>query len=114
MAYNATLERRIDTTARSLDMYYGKRKMFGGLAYFARGGYMAFAIRGDEILVRIHDSEAGELMDRSGIHSAIMGGRLMHDWLQAGGQAIEDDGKLADLLTIGYDYALSLPPKGSL
>lgn len=114
MAYSTELEERIDASVRELDMRMKKKKMFGGLAYFAKGGNMAFAIRGDELLLRLRDGAGGELMDIEGVHTAVMGGRLMEDWLQAGGSAIATDEDLAELLTIGYDYALSLPPKKAL
>lgn len=110
MAYSTELEKRIDAAAAELDMRFKKKKMFGGLAYFAKGGNMAFAIRGDELLFRVHEGEVDDLLERPGVHTAIMGERLMTNWLQAGGAAIAP-GSLEELLTIGYDYALSLPPK---
>jgi hypothetical protein len=111
MAYSTILEAQIDRAASELDMRLKKKKMFGGLAYFVKGGNMAFAIRGEELLFRVHDGAADELIDIGSIHVAIMGGREMHDWLQAGGTAIAGSEDLMELLTIGYDYALSLPPK---
>ncbi|HUB92947.1 MAG TPA: TfoX/Sxy family protein [Verrucomicrobiae bacterium] len=111
MAYSLELERRIDVAAGELDLRFKKKKMFGGLAYFAKGGNMAFAIRGNELLFRVNGGETDELLRLDGMHTAIMGDRLMHDWLQAGGEAIKDAADLIELLTIGYDYALSLPPK---
>jgi len=109
MAYSIELEKRIDTITHELDMRLKKKKMFGGLAYFAKGGNMAFAIRQDELLFRVHEGD--ELMDVNGIHTAIMGGREMHNWLQAGGDAIASSDDLSELLTVGYDYALSIPPR---
>ena len=114
MAYSFELEKRIDTAAQELDLRLKKKKMFGGLAYFAKGGNMAFAIRHDDLLFRVHEGEVDELMELEGIQAATMGGRTMRDWLQASGVAIASDDDLAELLTIGYDYALSLPPKKAL
>lgn len=113
MTYSPELEKRIDAVARELAMHCKKKPLFGGLAYFAKGGNMAFAVRGEELLVRVHESEADELMGRDGVHVAVMGERIMHDWLQAGGEVIASGDGLAELLTIGYDYARSLPPKHS-
>ncbi len=110
MAYDTAFEKRIDQVVQELEMRFKKKKMFGGLAYFAKGGNMAFAIRDDELLFRIHEGEADSLIDMPGIHAAIMGDRLMENWLQAGGEAINAS-NLPELLTIGYDYAMSLPPK---
>jgi hypothetical protein len=114
MAYSTGLEKRIDMAVHELDMRVKKKKMFGGLAYFAKGGNMSFAIRGDELLLRVRDGAGDELMDIDGIHTATMSGREMRDWLQAGGSAIADSEDLMELLTVGYDYALSLPPKKSI
>lgn len=111
MAYSTEFEERIDAVAQQLDLRVKKKKMFGGLAYFAKGGNMAFAIRRDDLLFRVHEGEAEDLADLSGMQAAVMGGRVMHDWLQAGGEAVASGEDLAELLTIGYDYALSLPPK---
>lgn len=110
MAYDLKLEKRIDLMAAELGVRFRKKKMFGGLAYFAKGGNMAFAIRDDELLFRVHEGGADDLLERPGVHTANMGGRLMQSWLQAGGEAISD-ANLPELLTIGYDYAMSLPPK---
>jgi TfoX N-terminal domain len=111
MAYDAELEKRIDAVATELGMGFRKKKMFGGLAYFAKGGNMAFAIRADELLLRVHDGESDDLLSKAGVHTAVMGGRVMQNWLQAGGEAIAEADNLQELMTIGYDYARSLPPK---
>jgi hypothetical protein len=84
--------------------------MFGGLAFATPTGNLAFAIRGDELLMRVPPAQRDELMRRDGIHAAVMGTRTMQGWLQAGGAAIAAD-NLTNLLTLSYDYALSLPSK---
>lgn len=110
MAYSIELEARIDEATRGWDVALTKKKMFSGLAYFVYGN-MCFAIRGDALLLRLDDTEATKMAAQPGVQVAIMGGRPMKNWLQAGGDAIEDQAKLLQLLEIGRDYALQLPPK---
>lgn len=110
MAYSAELEAKIDEIAAEWEMALTKKKMFSGLAYFVYGN-MCFAIRGDRLLLRLDDAEATKMAVRPGVQVAIMGGRPMKNWLEAGGEAIEDQAKLLQLLEIGRDYALQLPPK---
>jgi hypothetical protein len=110
MPYNTELEVRIDQTTVAWGKLLGKRKMFSGLAYFIAGN-MCFAIRDDELLLRLDDKQADELLKSPGVHIAVMGKRQMKNWLQAGGPAIAGPAQLLALLTIGRDYALSLPPK---
>jgi hypothetical protein len=110
MAYDLDLELRIDTALDRLGKQVSKRPMFGGLAYFVATENMAFAIIGEELLLRVNRSETVALLKQPGVHTAAMGDREMKGWLMAGGPAIEDE-KLQGLLAIGYQYALSLPPK---
>lgn len=110
MAYSAELEKRIDEATGSWDVPLTKRKMFSGLAYFVYGN-MCFAIRGDELLLRLGNVEAAKVIKLPGVHVAVMGARVMKDWLQAGGEAIQDSATLLELLELGREYALKLPPK---
>lgn len=111
MAYDAELEKRIDAAAAELDIQFQKKKMFGGVAYLVKTGHLAFAVRGEELLFRVKSDDTSDLLEWPGVHTAIMGQRLMSNWLQAGGLAIERDEQLEELMTIGYDYAMNLPPK---
>lgn len=77
---------------------------------FCEGRQYGVCYSPDELMFRMHEGEADDLLETDGVHTAIMGELVMHDWLQAGGEAIAGE-KLQELLTIGYDYALSLPPK---
>lgn len=110
MAYDTNLEQRIDRQASVMDMILEKRNMFGGVAYLANGN-IAFAVRRDELLFRVAHRHADDLQERPGIHAAVMGKRVMSNWLQAGDQALATDEGLAELMTIGYDHALNLSAK---
>ena len=110
MAYAPELEKRVDEALAGWDPQLGKKSMFSGLSYFVNGN-ICFAIRGDEILVRTDPESADALAKIPGVHSAIMGKRVMKKWLQAGGEAIATQEALLKILTIGRDCALSLPEK---
>src|SRR5215470_2566681 len=103
MGYSAELEARIDEATEGWEVALSKKKMFSGLAYFVHGN-MCFAIRGDELLLRLDDAEADKIARLPGMHIAQMGPRVMKNWLQAGGEAIENHAKLSKLLEIGRDY----------
>ncbi len=63
------------------------------------------------MLLRVDDMQAEELAKRPGVHIAVMGGRVMKNWLEAGGEAIGTCAELLDDLAIGRDYAQNLPSK---
>lgn len=108
MAYDTALEERID--GLSADWGLGKKKMFGGLGYFL-DGVMCFAVRGDELLLRVEADvgQSDELLKVDEVHVAAMGARPMKNWLQAGGAAIAEDRDLLALMEVGRQYALAHP-----
>jgi TfoX/Sxy family transcriptional regulator of competence genes len=110
MAYDLGLEKWIDTA--TADWGLGKKRMFSGLSYFI-DDKICFAVRGGELMIRVDKTLASELLGRPGIHEAVMGKRVMKNWVQAGEGAIATDEKLLELLAIGHDYAINLPPKPS-
>ncbi len=85
--------------------------MFGGLGYFMNGN-MSFGIHKDELIVRATEEQGKALLKKPGVHLFdVMKGRTMRTWFMAGAQAIGSDKNLSELLQIGRDYSLSLPPK---
>ena len=110
MSYDTDLEKRIDQVIQRWGVELGKKKMFGGLGYFINGN-MCFAIRGDQVLLRLEEAQAAKLVERPGVYEAVMGSRPMKNWLEAGGEAIDTPDKLLEILAIGRDYALQLPAK---
>lgn len=111
MAYDTTLENRIDEAIAGWKLEVGKKKMFGGVGYFINRN-MAFGIKKDELIVKAAEATGDELLRRPGVGYFVMGDRPpMKSWYLAGGEAIADDAKLAELLEISRDYTLTLPPK---
>jgi len=107
VAYDTDLEGRIDKLTGDWEL--AKKKMFGGIGYLA-GGNMAFGIHKNELILRADGAVATELLKQKGIRVFDMTGRPMKNWLMVEPGALGGD-KLEDLLKIGYDFALSLPPK---
>lgn len=80
MAYSAELEAKIDEATAGWDVALTKKKMFSGLAYFVYGN-ICFAIRDDELLLRLDDAKADKVAMLPGVHVAVMGKRMMKNWL---------------------------------
>lgn len=110
MAYDLGLEERIDQTTEQWEEPLLKKKMFGGLGYLVYGN-MCFGVHGEELIIRATEEQGRLLMERHGIRVFDMTGRPMKGWFLAGHEATEEDEELADLLVIGRDFGLSLPPK---
>jgi TfoX/Sxy family transcriptional regulator of competence genes len=111
MAYDESLEQRIDGAIAQWNLAVQKKKMFGGIGYLV-GGNMAFGIHGDELIVRADEARGGELLQQTGTRHFAMGERTgMKNWYLAAGEAIKDGTKLAGLLETGRAFAQSLPPK---
>jgi TfoX/Sxy family transcriptional regulator of competence genes len=111
MAYDLRLEQRIDTAIAGWGLGVPKRKLFGGVGYFVNGN-MAFGAHGNELIVRTSDEAGNELLKLPGIRHFVMGSHTsMKNWYLAGGEAIADEGKLAELLRLSRDYALTIPAK---
>jgi TfoX-like protein len=109
MAYNTTLEEKIDAAAKGWQNRE-KKKMFGGVCYLLRGN-MAFGIVKDYLIVRM-DREQGEqsLRDRN-VRPFDMTGRPMAGWIMVAEAGWKGRAGLAKWLEIGKRYALSLPEK---
>lgn len=110
MAYDTTIERRID----ALIAQWGnleKKKMFGGVCYLT-GGNICFGIWRDELIVRTDPATAGALREREEhVRPFDVTGRPMKGWLMvaAGGWPTDDD--LARWLAEGLEFARTLPEK---
>lgn len=109
MAYDPTLEVRIDDEIVTWDVEVTKRKMFGGLGYFINGN-MAFGVKGDELIVKPAPERADELQKEPGVKPFEFGGRTMKSWCLAEPEVLDED-NLSRLLAICRDYVLTLPPK---
>ncbi len=109
MAYDTTLESRIDDEIIGWDIEVRKRKMFGGLGYFI-GGNMAFGVKGDELIVKPAPEQAEQLQAEPGMKPFTFGNKTMKSWCLAEPEVLDED-NLPRLLVICRDFVLTLPPK---
>ncbi len=111
MAYDEGLEKRIDEVLGEWGLQLAKKKMFGGIGYLVQGN-MCFGISRDKLLVRSDEAGAKAMLQRTNTEPFQMGKMPPSTtWVLAGGEAIASSEKLSELMAIGRDYALSLPPK---
>ena len=88
-----------------------EKKMFGGLAFLV-GGNMAIAASGQGgALVRVDPAESDHLVDTTTAEVAVMQGRPMTGWLRVPLESLATSADLASWVSIGRDFARSLPPK---
>lgn len=110
MAYDEALAERIRTLAvDEPDMR--EKKMFGGLG-FMLDGHTAFTCSGQGgLMVRVNPDDADRLTLGAGVERFEMNGRKMNGWLHIDAAQLEDDEQLGEWLSVGIDFASTLPPK---
>lgn len=110
MAFDEELAERIRTLAVD-EPPLTEKKMFGGLGFMLDGNMAVAASSSGGLMVRIDPDEIGELTGRPGAGPMEMKGRTMNGWLHIEPVGLSDDDSLADWLSIGLDFARTLPPK---
>ncbi len=109
MAYDTTLESRIDEVVESWGIEVTKRKMFGGLGYFINRN-MCCGIAGNELIIKTDRDTADKVLQKDGVRPFHVGGRGMKAW-QLVAQDVLDEVNLERLLSLCREYVLTLPPK---
>ena len=109
MAYDADLADRIRAlTAGTPGLT--EKAMFGGLGFLG-GGNMAISASGEGgVLVRADPATCDDLVASTHAVHAVMRGKEMSGWLRVADEHL-DDTELERWVTIGTQYAGSLPPK---
>lgn len=88
-----------------------EQKMFGGLAFMI-GGHMAIAVSGKgSLMVHVDPAETERLLTRPGAARMDMKGRTMNGWLLIDIADLRTKRQLSAWVTVGVEYARSLPPK---
>ena len=88
-----------------------ERKMFGGLAFMARGN-MAVGVLGEDLIVRLAPEEYDGVLGEDGVREFGMPGkRPMRGFALVGDEQLADDASLGIWVERGVAHALSLPPK---
>lgn len=110
MAYDNRLEQRIDALAAPWPTLT-KRKMFGGIGYLQQGNF-TFGIWKRSLVVRCGPERQPALMGERFTSRFAVTGRPMKGWLLIDPQGFADQPALQRWLTVGWEYASALPPKG--
>lgn len=109
MAYDEHLAQRIRGIVGD-DPGIDEKKMFGGLAVLVDGN-MAVGVSGEELMVRVGVDAFDDALTNEGARPFDMSGKRMNGWILVGGEEIAEDEDLGRWVTVGMDYAGSLPPK---
>ena len=86
-------------------------KMFGGLAFLVGGNMAVAASREGGVLVRVDPAKSEKVIATTTAQPMVMRGREMMGWLRVGADAIGTKRQLAKWVTMGTNYARTLPAK---
>jgi hypothetical protein len=109
MGYNQDLEYRIDKLAGRLGDI-AKKRMFGGIGYLVQGN-MCFGIHKEYLILRVSPEKAEELMRDTDYLPFDITGRAMKGWVMVSPDILETEEQLMEALTLGFNFAKSLPKK---
>jgi TfoX/Sxy family transcriptional regulator of competence genes len=109
MAYDEELAERIRSAITVRDGVT-ERKMFGGVAWMVHGN-MACGVIGEDMIVRLEESDAEQALTEPGVRPFDFTGRPMRSTLFVGPEATAEADALARWVDAGADHAASLPPK---
>ena len=109
MPYNAEIEARIKKIISAWKNTEHKN-MFGGVCHLLNGN-MCFGILRKYLILRTSNEKAQEMLQKAGISSFDITGRLMKGWLMVSPDLVETDDELLDMLKIGTDFTSNLPAK---
>ena len=111
MAYDTSLEQRIDDEIIEWGIDVHKRKMFGGLGYFIAGN-MAFGVAEDKLIMKLTAPDIAQLLKEPGVKPFGSEGHYMKVWCLVEPELLDED-RLPDLLERCRDYSFTLPPKNT-
>jgi TfoX/Sxy family transcriptional regulator of competence genes len=109
MPYNRKLEAASDASAARW-RNISKKKMFGGVCYLVQGT-MAVGIVRDLLIVRMDKAAAARNLQGKNVRPFDITGRAMAGWIMVEEAGWRSAAGLAKWITIGKDFALSLPEK---
>lgn len=109
MSYDEVLADRIRDHLSS-DPSVSERKMFGGLAFMVNGN-MACGPNGDLLIVRVGPDAYADALAEPDASEMTFTGRPMRGFVEIPGDALAEDGRLAEWVDRGVAYAASLPAK---
>ena len=110
VAYDEALADRIRALLAG-EVGITEKKMFGGLAFLVGGNMSVSASGQGGLLLRCDPAETADLVQEPHVSSFVMRGRAMEGWLRIDPECVERDDELQRWVTLGVNYARSLPPK---
>jgi TfoX/Sxy family transcriptional regulator of competence genes len=109
MAYDEGLAQRVrEMLADQPDLE--EKKMFGGIAFMLQGN-VACGLTKDNFLVRVGSEGYEEALARRHARPMDFTGKPMKGWVYVDSDGYTEDEDLAEWVSMGVAYALSLPPK---
>ena len=110
MAYDEDLAERIrELLVDETDIT--EQKMFGGLAFLARGNMAVAASGQGGLMVRVDPEEGDALVEKTNARPMEMRGRLMNGWLRVDTPDVRTKRELVKWVNRGLAFARSLPAK---
>jgi hypothetical protein len=110
MAYDLDLANRIRECIGA-EPGLSEQQMFGGLGFLINGNMSVSASRQGGLLLRIEPAQTEKLVTRAHAEPFVMRGREMSGWLRVDSEGVRTKRDLARWVSLGVDYARSLPPK---
>lgn len=109
MAYDMGLVERIKQMVKD-QPGLTEKKMFGGVGYLINGN-MACGVIKDELVVRLGEVKNAEALDQPFTRQFDFSGKPMAGWIFVEKRGFKSDVNLQKWVSLGVEYALSLPPK---
>ena len=88
-----------------------KKRMFGGLAWMLNG-HMAFGLLEDALMVRCGPQRYADCLAVEGVREFDLTGKVMKGWVVVPSDLLEEEPELRRWMSVGLEFAASLPPKG--
>jgi TfoX/Sxy family transcriptional regulator of competence genes len=87
-----------------------QKKMFGGVGFILNGN-MTCGVHKDFLIVRVGPQRYQAALDQPHAGMFDMTGRPMTGWVKVTSPGFDSDAVLTTWIELGWEYALSLPPK---
>ena len=110
MAYDEELAHRIREVVQA-ESGLTEQRMFGGVAFLINGNMAVSASGQGGLLLRVDPAQTEDLVQPPQVRRFQMRGREMDGWLHLEPSAVHADADFRRWVTIGVEYARSLPPK---
>lgn len=109
MAYDEELARRVREELEDQEGY-SEKKMFGGICFMINGNMMG-GVLGDLLMVRVGKERYEEALEIPHCREMDFTGRPLRGLVLIEPEGFEEDEDFLHWVTMGLDYAGSLPPK---